>query len=532
MTVTAKTAHQIPTPAEPRQAWRRAGLFFALTTALHFVLYFEPVAAMVTTWTTSDTFGYGFLILPLVVFLTYQRRRQLALLTPRPCFWALIWIAGALLLQLIGSIGSVMLFKQLAFVAIWQGLFALLMGWVVVRHMLFPILFVFFAVPMGAEVVPLLQTITAEITVFLLRASGIPTFLSGVLIEIPSGGFVVADICSGARFLITALVLGTLATHLFFRSWWRRILFMLLCLVVPILANGLRAYGIIMLAHLSDHRLALSVDHIVYGLVFLSLVLVILTGLGALFRDRWPQDAVPERAAPALSSRLSSSFMASLVALLLLGGGKAWTLHVIAPPVVADPIEFATLQPGGDWSLTDHSPSGWDPAFPGADHQLLRAYQGSGSEVVLFIAHYLYQRDSHEIIAARNSFVGWGGKKQVTRFEQIEVELEGRRQVLRETLVQTSTGPRIIWSWYEIGGTPTVSPIAGKLLEIWHTLSGGSRAATAIALSTEADNDLRSTRDRLKAFLNDLEANQSLALSLAQPDTPTNTGEARSEEPQ
>ncbi len=525
MIAAAKTAQQGQGPAEPKQAWRRAGLFFALATALLFALYFEPVSAMVITWTTSDTFGYGFLIFPLVVFLIYQRRKQLALLAPQPCYWALIWITGALLLYLIGSIGSVMLFKQLAFIAIWQGLFALFIGWAVVRRMLFPILFLFLAVPMGAEVVPLLQTITAEITVFLLRASGMPTFHSGVLIEIPSGSFVVADVCSGARFLITALVLGTLATHLFFESWGRRILFMLLCLIVPILANGLRAYGIIMLAHLSDYRLAISVDHIVYGMIFLSLVLLILTGLGALFRDRWPQDATPEPvAAPLSKSRLSSSFLATLLIVLLLGGGKAWTLHVQSPPTLGGSVELATLQPGGVWSPSDSAQSDWEPAFPGADYQLLRSYRATEEEVILFVAHYLYQRDSHEIVATRNSFVGRGRKRQVTLFEPIEVDLESRSQVLRETLVQTPTGPRLIWSWYDVGGTPTISPVTGKLLEIWHTLSGGSRAATAFALSTRAENDMRRSRDRLKAFLSALEANQSLAVSQVQPDSPPKAG--------
>src|SRR3546814_9514120 len=70
------------------------------------------------------------------------------------------------------------------------------MGWAVVRQMVFPICFLFFAVPMGEEVVPFLQTTTAEIAVFLLRATGVPTFHSGLLIEIPSGSFVVADVCS------------------------------------------------------------------------------------------------------------------------------------------------------------------------------------------------------------------------------------------------------------------------------------------------------------------------------------------------
>ena len=90
-----------------------------------------------------------------------------------------------------------------------------------------------------------------------------------------------------------------------------------------------------------------------------------------------------------------------------------------------------------------------------------------------------------------------------------------------------ASGPRLIWSWYQIGGTPTISPIAGKFFEIWHTLSGASRAATAFALSTVADDDLRGTRARLKAFLGALEANQGLEVTLAQTDKIMTADEAR-----
>ena len=520
MTVPAESAPGTAAADDRRHAWWRAGLLFTLTTGLLFALQFDTVSAMVSIWVTSDTFGYCLLILPIVAFLIYQRRQQLAALMPRPCYWALIWIAGALLLYLIGSIGSVMLFKQLAFVGLWQGLFVLIMGAAVLRQMIFPLFFLVFVVPMGAEVVPLLQRITAEICVFLLRASGMPTFLSGILIEIPTGTFVVAEICSGARFLITALVLGTLATHLFFHSWWRRILFMSLCLVVPILANGLRAYGIIMLAHLSDYQLAVSVDHIVYGLIFLSLVLIVLTGLGALFRDRWPEAGKPGAVAPAASSRLSSSLAASALAILLLGGGEFWVHRVTSAPETAGPVVLAALEPGGDWRLVGNAHEAWHPDFPGADTQVLSVYEAPEGTAALFVAHYLYQRDGHEIISVRNSFIGRGpGRavdRNVTGFKRLEVELAARRHALFETVVQTPEETRLIWFWYDIGGTPTTSAIAGKLLEIWHTLSGGSRAATAFAVSTAADHDLRDTRARLRALLDALDEGQGLTVSLAQ----------------
>lgn len=508
-------------PDEQKQAWRRAGLLFALSTALLFALYFETVATMVKTWLVSDTYGYGLVILPIVLFLFYQRRRNLARLSPRPCFWAVIWIAGAMLLQLVGAIANITLFEQLGFVAAWQGLFVLYMGWPIARQAIFALFYLALAVPVGAEVVPTLQTITAEITVPLLRASGIPTFHDGIFIQIPTGSFVVAEVCSGARFLITSVALGALATNIFFRSWRRRCLFMLLCVVVPVLANGLRAYGIILLAHLTDSDTAIAFDHIIYGLIFLSLVLLILIGLGSLFRDRWPGEEALEAVALGAGARPFSSLGALLLAIVLLGGGNVWTRHVTAAPPAADPVALdAPLAPDG-WRISPHGRANWDPAFPGADSQLLQAYRAPEGEVVLFVAHYLYQRDGHEVITAGNSVAGKSRDLQVTRYEPIEITLAGRRQTIREILVQTPEGPRLIWSWYEIGGALFISGVAGKTFEIWHTVSGGSRAATAFALSTMVEEDARRARAVLETFLSALETNRGLAIVPVTPDKPS-----------
>ena len=57
-------------------------------------------------------------------------------------------------------------------------------------------------------------------------------------------------------------------------------LFVALSVIVPIVANGLRAYMIVMIAHLSDMKLALGVDHLIYGWVFFGLVMLLLFWVG------------------------------------------------------------------------------------------------------------------------------------------------------------------------------------------------------------------------------------------------------------
>ncbi len=143
-------------------------------------------------------------------------------------------------------------------------------GWRIFRAMLFPMLYLFFMVPTGEFLVPRLQDFTASFVVLGLQLVNIPVFLDGVFIRIPNGLFEVAEACAGLRFLIANVAFGFLFANLMYRGWRKRIIFVALSFIVPIFANGLRAFGIVMIAHLSDNKLAAGVDHIVYGWGFSS----------------------------------------------------------------------------------------------------------------------------------------------------------------------------------------------------------------------------------------------------------------------
>src|SRR5581483_10479464 len=70
-----------------------------------------------------------------------------------------------------------------------------------------------------------------------------------------------------------------------YRSWWRRVLFVFLSVAVPVFANGFRALGIVLIGHWTEMRYATGVDHIVYGWVLFSMVLLGLMWIGMRFRE-------------------------------------------------------------------------------------------------------------------------------------------------------------------------------------------------------------------------------------------------------
>ena len=54
---------------------------------------------------------------------------------------------------------------------------------------------------------------------------------------------------------------------------------------MPIFANFLRAYMIVMIGHLSSMKLAVGVDHFIYGWVFFGVVIGLLFWLGSFWRE-------------------------------------------------------------------------------------------------------------------------------------------------------------------------------------------------------------------------------------------------------
>src|SRR3546814_18598528 len=88
--------------------------------------------------------------------------------------------------------------------------------------LLFPLAYLVFLVPAGEELVNVLQTITAGITVGLTHLSGIPAKIAGVFIDTPAGLFEVAEACSGVKLLIAMTAFGVWVAQFRFGGWRRR----------------------------------------------------------------------------------------------------------------------------------------------------------------------------------------------------------------------------------------------------------------------------------------------------------------------
>jgi exosortase A len=279
------------------EAWRRPALQLALGWAVLLLLTWADWSEMARQWWDASTYNHILLVPPIIAWLVQQRWPELSKLAPQPWWPGLVLLAGGLLGWLAGSVLGINTFSQLGAVVLLQAAVAVLLGPRVVAGLLFPLAYMFFLVPFGDEIVPALQAITAEMAVALTHASGVPAVIDGVFIDTPVGLFEVAEACSGVKFLVAMVALGTLVAHLCFASWKRRALFMAAAVVVPVLANGVRAWGTIYIAQSQGVEFAAGIDHIVYGWIFFAVVMAMVLGVSWRFFDRSPDDALIDAAA-------------------------------------------------------------------------------------------------------------------------------------------------------------------------------------------------------------------------------------------
>jgi exosortase A len=445
------------------------------------------------------------LIPPISAYLIWTRRRRVTSLDPVPNLWGLPLLAGLGFAWLLGNLANAQVIQQLAEVAMLPGLVWTVLGTAVARALLFPLAFLFFAVPMGESLVPLLQDFTAFFSVTALQLSGIPVFWEGRIIAVPSGTWHVAEACSGIRYLIAAVSLGCLYAALVYQRWAHRFGFVLASVVVPIVANGIRVYGIILFAHLTENQLAADIDHLLYGWLFFGLVIGLLFWVGFLWRepDGGRQSTVSlspahqTQSRPAYSVHAFALTAASGVALLVLMPLAAQALWKRAE----SPISIQAVGPRiqNPWRVLPDGESNWKPRFIGAAAEVMQSYTDGTRSVQLYVAYYANQRRGVELINSANALVS-ETESIVVGEGPASAIVDGRLLQVRETLARSAHGTRLVWSWYWVASDFTSSPYYGKFLQAKARLLGGPPGAAVIALGTNDEDRVRGSHT-LQAFL-------------------------------
>ena len=172
------------------------GLF--LSAAVIFA--FSPSAFhMVSVWQRSDTFAHGMVVPFISLWLIWRLRSTLNGIDLRVDWRALAIFVVAVGMWAAGVIADAMVVQQFALVTTLISGVWLLYGVAITRTILFPLGFMYLAVPAGEFLIPHLVDLTAIFTVRAIRLTGIPIYVEGNSFMLPTGSWSVVSACSGIR---------------------------------------------------------------------------------------------------------------------------------------------------------------------------------------------------------------------------------------------------------------------------------------------------------------------------------------------
>ena len=517
-----------PQPAEAREMGKGATFTLLCVFLLVFILgiFYQTTFSMVSTWFRAETYTHGILILPIVVWLMWRKRYVLSQYQTQPSYVALIPLSMAGLLWMLGYLVDVLVVQQLALVAMLVFGFLVVMGLNLFKALLFPLLFLFFAVPMGEGLVPPMMEYTATATVALIKLTGIPVYRDGMFISLPSGDWSVVEACSGVRYLISSLTLGTLFAYINYTSYKKRLAFIIVAILVPIIANGLRAYMVVMIGHLSDMELAVGVDHLIYGWVFFGLVMLILFSIGSRWRDpdeigllepdlgELGDEQNNQYSDQKGSSGFAPALMVTLVSISL---WPAWVYALNHFQHIDTYGEITAPQGHQHWQQSTEKVWSWAPRVVNADREITQVYSPRSPRdnsdtglVRLHVAQYLEQKQGAEVVNSRNKlFNNQMSRWRVTQKTKQAIVIDEQTIDVTSAVIKGPGWNLLVWYWYRIGSHHTSDSYIAKFREIESRLIDGRRDAAILSVATpvglgDLEEETVVAEKRLQYFLDEL----------------------------
>jgi exosortase len=247
------------------------------------ILYRHVIVKLVHDWATDDNYSHGFLIVPLALFLAWERRPRLAELAPQPSVTGLLIVVASVGVLAAGTLGAELFLARVSMIGVLAGAIVFLYGWRHLKTLAFPVAFLLLMIPLPALIfnqvafpLQLLASRAGEMALTVLR---IPVLREGNVIVLAHTTLEVADACSGIRSLVSLLTLGIVYGYFIDPRGAVRVAIALSTVPVAIAANGLRVAGTGIAAHYYGAQAAQGFLHTFSGWMVFVVALAAVFGV-------------------------------------------------------------------------------------------------------------------------------------------------------------------------------------------------------------------------------------------------------------
>lgn len=492
-----------------RSAWLATSFLLVIVLGITLALYRPTLWYLLSLWNNLRVgeYAHGYLVLLISAYMIFINRSRLGQLMPCASPWVTSLVLAVSVLWFLAVMIDIEVVQAVALLGVVFTLVWASCGHRAMILLAFPVLYIGFAVPVWFPLSPILQDVTADAVFWITRLIDIPAFREENMIIVPAGVLSIEEACSGLRYFLAALTLGSLYAYLNYVRLLARIAVVIVVAATAVLANIVRVFIVVYLGYSTDMQHPWVADHLMLGWYVFAALIAVLLFLDTRFyrRDDDVSDTESAVRTASCENGLARLLLVTVLSLSFVATGPLlvrYMHHQAAKNTVSD-ISLPQARP--PWSGPVVSENDWRPKYHGAitskqDYSKAVA-SGDRVEVSLYVAYYPYQKQGSEVINVLNRITN--AKVWATVYSHAREKQFGQMPVL-EQIVEKQRQQRLIWYWYNIGGQVTTNRYKAKLLQLKSLVSVRTEAHMT-AVSVAIDDDVEAARQNLRDFISDME---------------------------
>lgn len=497
-----------------------AWLLFLMSVMLLGVIYFDGLGYMVKIWEQQEEYSHGFLIPLISLFFVWQKKNELSRI-PFPGSWGgVVVLLLGIALFFLGELSTLYTIIQYSFLISLFGLLLAWFGWVGVKVIWVPLLFLFFMIPLPnflyQGLSAQLQLISSEIGVWVIRLFGISVYLEGNVIDLGAFKLQVVEACSGLRYLFPLMTLGFMVAYIYQAPFWKRAVVFLSTIPVTVLMNSFRIGVIGIMVEYWGSSMAEGFLHDFEGwIVFMAcfgVLLIELVVLSSFGSERKPLKDVfgiyfPSSVSEPIELRrrkVSAPLITSLVliaatVMLAMSVGGREEVVPVRKDLAGYPLTI------GDWKGKPEQLEKIYLDILKLDDYVMTDYVAPDGKIINFyVAYYASQTKGESAHSPRSCLPGGGW--QIASLERKLLDAKTASGVpigVNRVVIKKGDYTQLVYYWFQGRGRVITNEYMVKWYLFWDALTKSRTDGALVRLTTIVgpDEDIRDSDRRLTDFV-------------------------------
>ncbi len=215
---------------------------------------FYPIyPGLISTWLEDSNNSHGILVPFISAFFVWKQREKIKSYPQRPCMIGGVLLALSLTAYTLSYTGGIAVVSRLMIIFSLIGLILFNYGKSLFRLLAFPLLFLFFMIPVPVSIISLislpLQGMATDISTIIIRLASIPVYQEGHMLYFVETQLEVAEACSGIHSIVALVMLSTVLVYIYPMKKRSRLILILSAIPIALFANIVRVSGTGILAH-------------------------------------------------------------------------------------------------------------------------------------------------------------------------------------------------------------------------------------------------------------------------------------------